>query len=123
MPKKCFFCGSPKLSSHQLPKWIVENQFRGQYGQVLKAITIGETNPHQVNREIINTVYYCSLNCMHEQQNQEEATDWKKGKCKSCKIDLVVLNENCQAPEHLKEMKYMAITTPECMKEPKAKKV
>jgi hypothetical protein len=34
----------------------------------------------------------------------------------------VVLNEDCQAPEHLKEMKYRAITAPECMKKTKPKK-
>ena len=124
MLKKCFFCGSTKLSPDGLlnKEWIVENQSLNQQGQILKELTIGSTSPKQVNREIIKTVYYCSINCMHQQQNQEETEDFSKGKCEKCKIDLVVLNKDCQAIEHLKEMKYMAITTPECMKKPKPKK-
>ena len=113
MLKKCFFCGSTKLSPDGLlnKEWIVENQSLNQQGQILKELTIGSTSPKQVNREIIKTVYYCSINCMHQQQNQEETEDFSKGKCEKCKIDLVVLNKDCQAIEHLKEMKYMAITT------------
>ncbi|MCE8159348.1 MAG: hypothetical protein I3270_02550 [Candidatus Moeniiplasma glomeromycotorum] len=124
MSKKCFWCGSTQLSSDGLlnKEWITENRFLGQYGQILKKITIGNTSTQQTHQEIMNTVYYCSMNCMHQQQDQEETEDWKKGKCKKCKIDLVVLNEDCQALEHLKEMKYMAIQTPDCMKKPKPKK-
>jgi hypothetical protein len=47
---------------------------------------------------------------------KEEKVDWKKGKCVKCGIDLVVLNDSCQDLEHLKEMKYWPITTPDCLK-------
>jgi len=108
--KTCLFCSTPKTKN-----WIVEKHFLGDYGRILKEVNIGGAKSEE-QRQPINLVYYCSLKCMEAQFEQEEVEDWKKGKCAKCGDYLVVLNDNCLDLEHLKEMKYLPIITPDCLK-------
>jgi len=117
--KTCLVCGSnkPNKKGDLDFGWIKENQFRGKHGQILKEVYIGRAIENKTEREIINVVYYCSLSCMEKQQDQEEAEDWKKGECKTCGLDLIVVNrQGCEDEEHKKEAHLFPIDTPECMK-------
>lgn len=105
MNKKCLFCQSLTAKA-PLNEWIKENQFSGPHGQILKEIYVGNIEPEPNDREPINTVYYCSWECLNLQLAKEEKEDFNKGFCEQCGEYLVVLNEQCQDEKHKQEAHY-----------------
>jgi hypothetical protein len=107
----CYYCKGEKLSPDPLLKgeWIIENWYEDSNGQISEKVILAEEKDEEENIEILKTVYYCSVKCMEKQQDLREKTDLAKGKCKVCNVELAVLNDKCQEPEHIKEMKYIKI--------------
>lgn len=104
MPKTCLTCQATKLNI-PLNQWIEEKHYLGR---------LKTEADYQKNYQ--SSVYYCSWTCMERQFDQEEAQDFAKGTCIICKDPLVVFNDTCFSQAHQKEMKYLAINTPECLK-------
>ena len=116
--KHCHYCQNttPKI----IKDWIVERQFLGEYGRILKEIIVGG-NKSEEKRKPIDTFYYCSFNCVENQMNNEEEELWKKGNCQICNKPLAVINNNCQDLQHKKIGCLFPIETPECLKKTKQK--
>lgn len=117
MDRNCHYCQSKEVRKGEIIKdWIVEHHYLGAYGRTLKECLIGGSGSSE-KRELINTVYYCSMTCMENQQDKEEKELWKKGNCRDCKTPLAVINDNCQNLEHKKLGCLFPIkNTPDCLK-------
>jgi superfamily II RNA helicase len=117
MNRTCVYCQSNQLKENSIVKdWIVENQYLGAYGRLLKEQLIGNSKSKE-KRTPIKTVYYCSWDCMEEQAEKEEKELWNKGDCPKCKKILAVINDDCQNLEHKRLGCLLPIqNTPECLK-------
>ena len=63
--KHCHFCQTSKSKN-----WIEEKHYLGKHGQTLKEVNIGCESEEK--RQPTNIVYYCSLQCMEKQLDQED---------------------------------------------------
>lgn len=113
--KNCAYCQASKPKT-KTNSWIVENHFLGSKGQILKETLMGDIASQEKDKEIINTLYYCSINCMERMLDKEEEELWNKGNCSDCQQPLAVINEQCHNLEHQKEACLLPISTPECLK-------
>lgn len=93
---KCHHC-----HKSDSPNWIAENHYLGSKGQILKEVNIGTISEEP--SKPFQTVYYCSLNCLERQMDQEDKKLWAKGNCPNCQKPLAVINEPCSDPNHQKE--------------------
>ena len=109
MNKLCFVCSSAQTYPPK-SQWIEEKHYQGSVNTV-KEVFIDIDNPptEKSGQKYLKSLFYCSIQCLEKQFDYEEAKAWAKGKCSVCQMDLVVINEQCLAPLHQQEMKYLPV--------------
>jgi hypothetical protein len=71
--KTCYFCKSNEPKKEFVGKaWVVEYQYLGPYGRILKECLVGGAERSEKDRTPIKIIYYCSMSCMEEQADKEE---------------------------------------------------
>ena len=119
--RNCYFCKGNEPKQEFIGKcWVIENQYLGPYGRILKECLVGGAERSEKDRTPIKTIYYCSLFCMEEQAEEDEKELWKKGDCKKCHKPLAVINDDCKDKKHKRLGCLMSIkNTPDCLKHKK----
>lgn len=103
--KKCYYCQADKPAKGH---WIEENHWEGDHGKSLKEVYVGFGNfgvntimPEPTRKDPPkDTIYYCSLKCLHFQMDKENDELWELGDCKECKKPIAVINQQCGDLEH-----------------------